>query len=222
MLGRLDVERVVDHAEAERYFRRPVYEAPDHLIGTGTELRLDRVVPEQVARQIERESGKRLVIDPRVYKVDPNSLRTTGRITESSAALLDALVEGAIAIDTDTVSAPEGGRQEARHQRIERSSALRARALRHHGTECAVCGFSFEVAYGPLGDGFAEVHHLKSLASLSGRVLVDPAVDVVVVCANCHRMLHRKTPPLTPAEIRDAIERRRAPGRVTLRRRFVP
>src|SRR4051794_3169841 len=69
LLGRLDVERVVDQAQAERSFREPVYEAPDHLIGTGTELRLDRVVPEHIARDIERVSGRRLAIDAEDYRV---------------------------------------------------------------------------------------------------------------------------------------------------------
>jgi hypothetical protein len=78
LLGRLDVERVVDQAEAERLLGPDVYEAPDHLIGRGTELRLDRLVPEDIARQIERESGKRLAIDADRYRVDANSLRTTG------------------------------------------------------------------------------------------------------------------------------------------------
>ena len=140
LLGRLDVERVVDQTEAERHFGEEAYEAPDHLIGMGTELRLDRVVPEQIARKIERESGKRLVIASGEYRVDGNSLRTTGRITEESAALLDALLDDAIPIETDLPSAPEGGRQETRHQKIEPSSAVRARALQQHGTDCAVCG----------------------------------------------------------------------------------
>jgi 5-methylcytosine-specific restriction protein A len=162
-------------------------------------------VPEHVAREIQRESGKRLVIAPGVYRVDPNSLRTTGRITQKSAALLDALLDSAIPVQTDVDPGVEGGRQEARHQRIERSSAVRAGALQHHGTDCAVCGFSFAQAYGSLGDGFAEVHHLKPLASLKERVLVNPAADVIVVCANCHRMLHRNVPPLTPDALREVV-----------------
>ncbi len=49
---------------------------------------------------------------------------------------------------------------------------------------------TFEDIYGPLGHRFAEAHHRQALASL------DPAIptkleDLVTVCANCHRMLHR-------------------------------
>src|SRR4051794_15771851 len=80
LLGRLTVEGVVDQTAAERHFGHDVYEAPDHLLGRGTALRLDQVVPESVARRIERASGKRLTIDPDRYLVDVNSLRTTGPI----------------------------------------------------------------------------------------------------------------------------------------------
>lgn len=92
LLGRLKVDRVVGQREAEAFFRHEVYKAPDHLIGQGSRLELDRAVPEQVARRIERESGKGLKIETDRYRVDANSLRTTGRITAASAALLDDII----------------------------------------------------------------------------------------------------------------------------------
>jgi hypothetical protein len=92
LLGRITVERVVDQDEAERHFGRPVYEGRDHLIGHGTVLSLDRVVPERTARALQRESGKCLKIMPDEYRVNVHSLRRTGRITEDSAALLDAIL----------------------------------------------------------------------------------------------------------------------------------
>jgi hypothetical protein len=205
LVGRLTVDHVVDQREADRYFGRPVYEAPDHLIGVGTALSLDRLVPEPIARAIQRESGRRLKIDSDEYRVDANSLRTTGRITEESAALLERLLDAAVLVATGEPGVREGGRREKRRLAIERSTRLRARALAYHGTACNVCGFSFAATYGPLGDGFAEVHHVAPLGSLDGEMLVDPATDVVVLCANCHRMVHRNDPPLTPDEVRDAM-----------------
>lgn len=52
------------------------------------------------------------------------------------------------------------------------------------------CHFDFEKVYGPLGKGFAHVHHLASFASKRGRRLTGPD-DLAIVCANCHAMLHR-------------------------------
>jgi hypothetical protein len=205
LIGRIAVERVVDQDEAERHFGRPVYEARDHLIGHGTPVRLDRVVPESIARGIERESGKRLKIDPTRYAVDVLSLRTTGRITSASAELLDSVLDedGVIELDESVIEgSPRGGW----HTVVERSSVVRARAIQIHGTRCGACNFSFEEAYGPLGDGFIEVHHLVPLAEPGGPVAVSPATDVAGLCANCHRMVHRESPPLSPNALKAVVQ----------------
>jgi 5-methylcytosine-specific restriction endonuclease McrA len=51
------------------------------------------------------------------------------------------------------------------------------------------CRFDFERVYGPLGVGYAEVHHCHPLSSLKGttKTKLD---DLRIVCANCHRMIH--------------------------------
>jgi 5-methylcytosine-specific restriction protein A len=75
----------------------------------------------------------------------------------------------------------------------ERDPRLRAEALRFHGYSCAVCAFNFEKVYGEWGHGFAEVHHRvplgkKGIAERETNVVT----DLIVLCANCHRMVHRK------------------------------
>jgi 5-methylcytosine-specific restriction protein A len=84
-------------------------------------------------------------------------------------------------------------------------SSSGSRALTIHGTQCCVCRFSFADTYGELGAGFAEVHHLAPLGTARGAITVNPATDVVVLCANCHRMVHREDPPLTPAALRKRL-----------------
>jgi predicted HNH restriction endonuclease len=44
--------------------------------------------------------------------------------------------------------------------------------------------------YGKLGRTFAEAHHRVPLSQLKGKVLTE-LKDLVTVCSNCHRMLHR-------------------------------
>jgi predicted RNA-binding protein with PUA-like domain len=73
----------------------------------------------------------------------------------------------------------------------ERSAKNRAAAIAAHGTTCQVCGFDFEKAYGELGKGFIEVHHKKPLSQSGGEVKIDPKEDLVCLCSNCHRMIHR-------------------------------
>jgi hypothetical protein len=54
---------------------------------------------------------------------------------------------------------------------------------------CEVCGFDFEEKYGTLGKSFIEVHH-KTPISVN-QVRQTKLEDLVCVCSNCHRMLHR-------------------------------
>lgn len=53
------------------------------------------------------------------------------------------------------------------------------------------CGFDFETAYGELGRDFAEVHHLNPLKNSPDEGRVVTLSELAVVCANCHRMIHR-------------------------------
>lgn len=75
--------------------------------------------------------------------------------------------------------------------KYERSAQNREEAIRIHGTKCMICGFDFEKKYGELGKGYIEVHHIKPLSDLDEEVVVNPATDLICVCSNCHRMLHR-------------------------------
>lgn len=54
---------------------------------------------------------------------------------------------------------------------------------------CEVCGFDFLERYGEIGDGFIEAHHKKPVSKMkSGDITrID---DFVMVCSNCHSMLH--------------------------------
>ena len=45
--------------------------------------------------------------------------------------------------------------------------------------------------YGQLGKGYIEVHHIKPLSKLDEEIVVNPETDLICVCSNCHRMLHR-------------------------------
>lgn len=76
--------------------------------------------------------------------------------------------------------------------RYERNPINRARALEIHGTTCKACGFNFENAYGERGKDFIEVHHVLPLHSTGTEIEINPETDLVPVCSNCHRMIHRK------------------------------
>lgn len=83
------------------------------------------------------------------------------------------------------------------HRRIERNTLASKLVKSRLGTRCQCCDFDFEEAYGGVGKGYIEVHHLKPLSTLQEGepVSYDIVQDFAVLCANCHRMIHRQTDP---------------------------
>lgn len=62
------------------------------------------------------------------------------------------------------------------------------------------CGFDFEKVYGDYGRNFIEVHHVKPLYDLGKEEVVNPQTDLVCLCSNCHRMIHRKKEAILSVE----------------------
>lgn len=95
---------------------------------------------------------------------------------------------------------------------FKRNPALRREALRRHGLTCFACKFNFGAAYGPLGEGYIEMHHLNPLAerldAISGKQVLTSADDVIPLCANCHRIVHRRRPALDLAALIEALSSR--------------
>ena len=123
------------------------------------------------------------------------------RVVELYLALIDARESINESTGEDLPDGITPG-QEARpvrwHRRTERNPRLAQQAKQFHGLTCRVCGFNFEATYGEHGAGYIEAHHLVPLAELTqrpGPVTLDPRTDFTVVCANCHRMLHRPPNP---------------------------
>lgn len=107
-------------------------------------------------------------------------------------------------VKSDSVS--EGAKVEYYVTKYERKSKLRLEAIDFHGLNCSVCNINFEKKYGELGKGFIEVHHIKPLYSLEGETKVNPKTDLVPLCPNCHRMIHRQRDSImTVDELRDII-----------------
>lgn len=89
------------------------------------------------------------------------------------------------------ISGFEGGKKSKLINFYERVPKLRADAIRIHGVICKGCKFDFYKIYGPHGENYIEVHHLVPLSSLVEVTLINPKTDMTVLCANCHRMIHR-------------------------------
>ena len=101
-------------------------------------------------------------------------------------------------------SIPEG-LESGRYRLItspERNRSLAKKVKQHHGSSCQVCGFDFEVTYGAIGKGYIEAHHLTPMHAIKGRPTNLTVKDFAVLCANCHRMVHRQLPPIEPTDLR--------------------
>jgi predicted HNH restriction endonuclease len=103
----------------------------------------------------------------------------------------------------------EGGKKVFTSSRYERSLSNRNDAIEIHGLKCKVCDFDFQEFYGKWGEGYIEVHHIQALSENQGNVVeVNPEKDLIVLCANCHRMVHRKKGmTLTIEELKEKIKK---------------
>jgi predicted HNH restriction endonuclease len=89
----------------------------------------------------------------------------------------------------------EGRRVLVTHYRIERNrqvvdDAKAAWFAADPLLRCSVCRMSFVETYGAVGEGFIEAHHVERISTREGPYVPDLA-DLVPICANCHRMVHR-------------------------------
>lgn len=112
--------------------------------------------------------------------------------------------------DDEVLSVKEGRVIYKLHKLRERNSKInrkkKNRYLERYGRlDCEVCGFDFFKTYGELGKGFIEAHHRIPLSNLEGAAIIK-LKDLALVCANCHRMLHREIDTITIEELKSRIK----------------
>jgi predicted HNH restriction endonuclease len=89
-------------------------------------------------------------------------------------------------------SREEGGQKQIFTTVYERDRISRDLAISIHGYACMICHFNFRNFYGTWGEGFIHVHHITPLSVQKQRGKVNPKTDMIVVCPNCHAMIHRR------------------------------
>ena len=105
--------------------------------------------------------------------------------------------------------AEEGALLTRVHRVRERNAKIvqkkKSDVLKQHGRlTCEGCSFDFAERYGSHGEGFMECHHTVPLSQLDKKRPTGLG-DLVLVCANCHRMIHRRRPWLTMADLRTLL-----------------
>lgn len=119
-------------------------------------------------------------------------------------------------LDQNEIEFAEGKLKERLIKHRKRESRLRRmkidEALHKHSGHliCEVpnCNFDFLKTYGPIGEGYAQVHHKIPLNEAPPEGRNATLEDLAIVCANCHVMIHRNGECL-PMETLIPVKRRR-------------
>lgn len=104
---------------------------------------------------------------------------------------------------------PEGKILYRLHRHRERNTKVvkekKRQAIKSNKLVCEICAFNFYKTYGEIGKGYIECHHIVPISEY-GDSTKTRMTDLILVCANCHRMLHRKRPWLKKGELKSIIQ----------------
>jgi 5-methylcytosine-specific restriction endonuclease McrA len=99
----------------------------------------------------------------------------------------------------------EGRLIETTASRRERDPRLRTKALARYGHKCLVCKLDFVREYGPEFADCMEIHHLELISQRNPSGSFTQVDDVIVVCPNCHRALHKMEDPADWKQLRRQV-----------------
>jgi 5-methylcytosine-specific restriction enzyme A len=154
--------------------------------------------------------GKREKLIWETYYSDREQLaRVAAAIREAGERQLRTVLEQALEDDDEAFI--EGRVLTREHKFRERNRLLvnkkKKQALKATGRlQCEICEFDFFTIYGEIGRNFAECHHTLPVSELA-EARETRLSDLAIVCANCHRMLHRARPWKTIQELKKLLRK---------------
>ena len=92
---------------------------------------------------------------------------------------------------------------------FSRNPLLTRAAKRRGKLICEACSFNFGATYGILGYDYIECHHKNPLSERNPWLVSTKLEEIALLCANCHRMAHRRRPALSIVELKQIIEKNR-------------
>lgn len=116
-------------------------------------------------------------------------------------------------LDYELNGFPEGKEKFIKHLSYERRPLVIAIAKENFKEAndgqifCEICGFNFEEKYGEHGKGFIEGHHILPVSEMGETHHTTPD-EIIMVCSNCHRMLHRKRPWITKDKLKSLLKQK--------------
>jgi 5-methylcytosine-specific restriction protein A len=143
------------------------------------------------------------------FASNPDHLRATAEAIRNATILFEDRSDENLDDEDEDEEAEEGKIltrvHRARERKREIIKKLKARAFKKHGhLACEACEFVFARRYGERGSDFIECHHTIPVSELKPGQKTK-ITDLVLLCANCHRMVHCRRPWLTVEELKRAI-----------------
>lgn len=226
LVGKLLVEFVVDNTELALELVDPQtdewYEADWYAIANrynAEAMREVDITPLAGGLRFDSEAYQ-LDLDNGVQATQLTQLR---KLTSESAQILEQVwyddeytpedIQDYLELSEDDKAYNEGKlivrtlRERQRNRNLVEDAKARFKAL-HGSLYCEGCGFNFEDTYGV---DYIEAHHIEQMASYDGERETSIG-DLVMLCSNCHRMVHTRTPPLTLAELQRLIRKKAGNG----------
>jgi 5-methylcytosine-specific restriction enzyme A len=186
--------------------RAPNFRSPDAVSRKTSDLATAH--PDYPGKQTRGGRGDRQIIAD--FMSRPAEMKRLAVAIRAAAAAgeFEGLPAADIDAPEDDAGAVEGRLLVRRHLARERDDALKRRKIdqvRRHGGDlaCQVCGFDYGATYGARGEGYIECHHVVPL-HVTGETRTRLS-DLILICANCHRMIHRGSPWLSPDELRTCL-----------------
>ena len=99
----------------------------------------------------------------------------------------------------------EGAMRLVEITKYERNPIYRKLCLDHYGRFCQICGDDLEKKYGSVASGLIEVHHIEPVSEYTNPKVINPIIDLIPVCPNCHAVLHRRKPAYLPEEVKEML-----------------
>lgn len=134
-------------------------------------------------------------LEQTIWREFSRDLDTLNRIAHAIRSLANSPLVKTLdtPVDEEDVS-PAGKLLFRLHRRLESNDKLNEIKIKRARTmECELCSFNFEQTYGPIGKGYIEVHNRVPLTFMRANKRTRLS-DLILVCSNCHRILHRHRP----------------------------
>jgi 5-methylcytosine-specific restriction protein A len=148
----------------------------------------------------DRQRLRSIAVEIKKASLDENLKSKIYKIEDDDETVKDSVMEGQVLYKVHKVR--------ERDQEIVRLK--KQQVLSNFGClECEACVFDFQKFYGEIGYGYIECHHIIPLSNfkVQSKTTLE---DLALVCANCHRMLHRSIDTLSVEELKTKVRYRDA------------